>query len=123
MFLSLFLLPGGRERGHSTDARETRRRGKGLLKLITSQWQLLGYSLSSSSSADSPASSSPEWIVTYFASTLFTPSGLDIYSRKGNPALSDQFVNKIIGEIKLLGGEVGKLCEDGEGMFRIPHDD
>lgn len=90
-----------------------RRRGKGLLMIATSRWQLLGYNLS-------PLSQGPEWVVTYFASTLFTPAGLDIYSRTPG-GLSHEFVEQLVEGLKGLGGEVEGLCKDG-GMFRIPHD-
>ncbi|KAJ7361587.1 hypothetical protein DFH08DRAFT_844622 [Mycena albidolilacea] len=43
--------------------------------VATSRWQLLGFRTASESN-----SSDSEWVVTYFASTLFTPAGLDIHS-------------------------------------------
>ncbi|GAA5973127.1 hypothetical protein JCM11641_006281 [Rhodosporidiobolus odoratus] len=102
-------------------------RGKGLLKISTSQWQLLGHSLgppsasdpSSSGSAD-PSSSlgNPDWVVTYFSSTLFTPAGLDIYARTPD-ALSQEHVEKLVDRLKGLGGEIEELVKDG-GMFRVP---
>ncbi|BGP26817.1 trfA domain protein [Rhodotorula toruloides] len=93
-------------------------RGKGWLKISTSHWQLLGYSLPSTSSA-SPAEVTPEWVVTYFSSTLFTPAGLDVYAR--TPwALSNDFVDNIVRTLEEMGGEVGQLVKNG-GMFRIPH--
>jgi hypothetical protein len=48
-------------------------RGKGLLMIASSNWELLGY-------GDLP--NGHQWAVTYFAKTLFTPEGIDIYSRK-----------------------------------------
>ncbi|GAA5869117.1 hypothetical protein JCM1840_000474 [Sporobolomyces johnsonii] len=104
-------------------------RGKGLLKISTSHWPLLGYSLRSpssqpsrpSSSPSSPSSAaSPEWAITYFSSTLFTPAGLDIYSRGPN-TLSDEFIEGLVQKLQALGCEVGGLVKDG-GMFRVPHD-
>lgn len=97
------------------------RRGKGLLKIASSHWQLLGYNLSPPLSSDSKRSSGPEWVVTYFASTLFTPAGLDIYSRQG-VRLEDALVISIIEGLEGLGGEVAGLVKDG-GMFRVPVDD
>jgi len=92
-------------------------RGAGWLKIATSQWQLLGFHVSQ----DSPAESEdPEWVVTYFASTLFTPAGLDIYSRTKD-GLSDVFVEGLVEELGSLGADVAPLVKDG-GMFRVPHD-
>jgi len=52
-------------------------RGKGLLAISSSHWQILGYFLS-----DDPVRKQEDWVVTYFGSTLFTPAGLDIYVRE-----------------------------------------
>ncbi|KAJ7225369.1 hypothetical protein GGX14DRAFT_420202 [Mycena pura] len=90
------------------------RRGKGLLMIATSRWQLLGFNIHTSADSDEP-----EWVVTYFASTLFTPAGLDIYSRSKD-GLSDQFIEGLVEEIGALDA-VAHLVKDG-GMFRISHD-
>ncbi|KAK4700667.1 hypothetical protein P7C70_g5573, partial [Phenoliferia sp. Uapishka_3] len=91
-------------------------RGKGLLAIATSRWQLLGFTVHSNPGAQSE----PEWVVTYFASTLFTPAGLDIYARTPR-GLPDEHVDKLTKAIEALGGEVSQLVKDG-GMFRISHD-
>ncbi|KAJ6575271.1 hypothetical protein B0H19DRAFT_1127974, partial [Mycena capillaripes] len=69
--------------------------------IATSTQQLLGFNVSSSASSES---NEPEWVVTYFASTLFRPAELDIM---------------FIRAIEMVG-EVGLLVKDG-GMFRVPH--
>lgn len=102
----------------TSTASRFRRRGKGWLMIASSKWQLLGYHVVPYSSPAPPEE--PEWVVTYFASTLFTPAGLDIYSRTST-ALSDEFVKRIVEETEKVGGEVAELVKDG-GMFRIPHD-
>lgn len=84
--------------------------------IATSQWQLLGFNISEKSSQEDP-----EWIVTYFKSTIFTPAGLDIYSR-GPHTLSDEFVQRLVVKIESLGGEMADLVKKG-GMFRVPHDE
>ncbi|KAM0752521.1 hypothetical protein T439DRAFT_324613 [Meredithblackwellia eburnea MCA 4105] len=91
-------------------------RGRGLLMIASSRWQLLGFNVHSPSTL----SSEPEWVLTYFKSTLFTPAGLDIYARTAK-GLDDEFVQKIVQGVEKLGGEVGELVKDG-GMFRVPHD-
>ncbi|KAJ7786475.1 hypothetical protein B0H16DRAFT_1490593 [Mycena metata] len=95
-------------------------RGKGWLMIATSKWQLLGFNVSPTTQSASPESTTePEWVVTYFESTLFTPRGLDIYSRSKD-GLSDAFIESLIEEIGAVG-EVEALVKDG-GMFRVPHD-
>lgn len=75
--------------------------------VATSRWQLLGFKTASSESN----SSDSEWVVTYFASTLFTPAGLDIYSRNKD-GLSDEFIEGLVEELGALE-EVGYLVKDG----------
>ncbi|KAG9096002.1 hypothetical protein FRC07_011002, partial [Ceratobasidium sp. 392] len=79
-------------------------RGKGLLKVASSQWQVLGY--------DERAG----WAVTYFSKTLFTPAGLDLYVRDPG-AVSKELVEEILKATKGVEGEVGKLAE---GFFEVP---
>ena len=47
-------------------------RGKGWLMIASSHWEVLGYG---------DLEGDKQWAVTYFAKTLFTPAGIDIYSR------------------------------------------
>ncbi|KAL6716805.1 hypothetical protein ACLMJK_004717 [Lecanora helva] len=47
-------------------------RGKGWLIIASSHWEVLGYG---------ELEGEQQWAVTYFAKTLFTPAGIDIYSR------------------------------------------
>ncbi|GAA6041499.1 hypothetical protein JCM8097_001908 [Rhodosporidiobolus ruineniae] len=95
-------------------------RGKGFLKIASSHWQLLGFSLGSSSPIpDAAGATEADWVVTYFSSTLFTPAGLDIYVREPS-ALSDDRVDELVRSLEGLGGEIEALVKNG-GMFRIPH--
>ncbi|KAI0702937.1 hypothetical protein C8T65DRAFT_655143 [Cerioporus squamosus] len=84
-------------------------RGKGWLMIASSRWQLLG--CSRDPSAENPAA----WAVTYFEKTLFTPAGLDIYSRTAQ-GLPDQVVQEIVAQATALGGDVAKLAE---GFFEV----
>ncbi|KZT01132.1 uncharacterized protein LAESUDRAFT_731493 [Laetiporus sulphureus 93-53] len=83
-------------------------RGKGWLLIASSRWHILGCS-ATAHPADSP-SGRPEWALTSFEKTAFTPAGLDIYSRtpEGLPAM---LLEEIIHRAKALGGDVGKLAE------------
>src|SRR5579862_6742570 len=71
-------------------------RGTGLLFLLTSHWEILGWGDGYVNGGDGGSDSLlikkeynplpvPEihvdWVVTYFAETFFTPAGIDIYSR------------------------------------------
>ena len=84
-------------------------RGKGLLMIASSKWEILGY-------GDELATGNG-WVVTYFAKTLFTPAGVDLYSRKGN--LTAETVESIKAGLAGLGGDVAKLA--GE-LFEVKMD-
>ncbi|OBT95040.1 hypothetical protein VE01_07371 [Pseudogymnoascus verrucosus] len=51
-------------------------RGKGWLMIASSHWQFLGYG------GGGEGREGEGWAVTYFQKTLFTPAGIDIYSRR-----------------------------------------
>ena len=59
-------------------------RGKGWLKIASSHWEVLGWGDESGPSGEATSTgnnSESQWAVTYFAKTLFTPAGIDVYSR------------------------------------------
>ncbi|KAK9364817.1 hypothetical protein V1509DRAFT_470975 [Lipomyces kononenkoae] len=97
-------------------------RGTGWLAVATSDWQLLGYGTEAedeSQAVDGSAATSqmPEenqWIVTYFSKTLFTPAGIDIYSRSAK-GLRNETMNEIVDSLKKMEGPeitmVGELFE------------
>ncbi|KAF2622868.1 hypothetical protein BU25DRAFT_301791, partial [Macroventuria anomochaeta] len=84
-------------------------RGKGWLMIASSKWEILGYGSESGTQND--------WVVTYFAKTLFTPAGVDFYSRRGQ--LRPETVAGIEDAIRGLGGDVAKLV--GE-VFEVAFD-
>ncbi|KAK8087147.1 hypothetical protein PG994_002121 [Apiospora phragmitis] len=61
-------------------------RGKGWLRIASSHWEVLGWGerpLSEQQQQQQPpaaATTVERWVVTWFAATLFTPEGIDIYS-------------------------------------------
>lgn len=62
-------------------------RGKGLLGFVTSHWEVLGWGERAAEGEEG----TERWAVTWFAPTLFTKEGVDLYSdRKGgmSPALA-----------------------------------
>ncbi|KAF2139132.1 uncharacterized protein K452DRAFT_210544, partial [Aplosporella prunicola CBS 121167] len=59
-------------------------RGRGWLVVATSRWEVLGFgdeAVDSAGVADAAVDGN-SWAVTYFAKTLFTPAGIDVYSRR-----------------------------------------
>ncbi|KAK4985028.1 hypothetical protein LTR66_008303 [Elasticomyces elasticus] len=79
-------------------------RGKGLLKIASSHWEVLGW-------GDEPDVPENQWVVTYFAKTLFTPAGVDLYSRQPR-RLTERTVEDItralmdIEDLKELASEI-----------------
>ena len=88
--------PGSKKPGTGPGKAEEGRytwRGKGPLMVATSNWEVLGWGGGGGTGTErgegttgtfrSPATDADDqWVVTYFAKTLFTPAGIDIYSRK-----------------------------------------
>ncbi|PQE20716.1 glycosyl hydrolase family 43 protein [Rutstroemia sp. NJR-2017a WRK4] len=52
-------------------------RGKGWLKVASSHWEVLGWG-----ERDIGEEEKERWVVTWFAPSMFTPQGLDIYSSR-----------------------------------------
>lgn len=85
-------------------------RGKGWLMIASSHWECLGYG---------QIDDGNEWLVTYFAKTLFTPAGVDIYSRN-KEGLPQAVVDQITTTLKDLG--VKEMTDLANSMFEIPRD-
>lgn len=62
---------------------------------------------------------SDEWAVTFFSKTLFTPAGIDIYTRS-EQGMDEEIYREIINGLKAVGGDVAKIAE---GMFPIKRGD
>lgn len=73
--------------------------------IASSKWQVLGYG--------------DGWAVTYFAATLFTPAGIDIYSRT-EEGISRELYEEIFEKIKALDGDLQKLAES---LFEVKRGD
>jgi hypothetical protein len=83
-------------------------RGKGWLMIASSHWECLGFGHTDDGN---------QWIVTYFAKTLFTPAGIDIYSRN-KEGLPQDTVDGILTTLKGLGAR--DITELANGAFQIP---
>ncbi|KAI9746041.1 MAG: hypothetical protein M1818_000722 [Claussenomyces sp. TS43310] len=85
-------------------------RGSGWLKIASSHWEILGYG---------GEEGGDQWVVTYFAKTLFTPSGVDVYSSR-KEGLSQLMIEAIkqslkavdAEEVKKLAGEIFVVKSD-----------
>lgn len=80
---------------------------QGLLQIASSRWQIIGFDPKS------------QWAVTYFASTLFTPAGIDVYTRTPD-GLTPELFEEIKAALKTKGGELEKLADT---MFEVKHGD
>ncbi|KAI4174256.1 MAG: hypothetical protein LQ343_002394 [Gyalolechia ehrenbergii] len=105
-------------------------RGKGWLKIAGSRWEVLGWgdippapSLPSSVEGEGEtgegAGEKNQWVVTYFAKTLFTPAGVDVYSRR-----KEGVGREVLEGIK---GELGRCGDEGVralvgGLFEVRRD-
>lgn len=86
-------------------------RGRGWLVIAGSHWEVLGWGEEVGGNA---------WCVTYFAKTLFTPAGIDFYSR-GREGLGEETIKAIkeglagIEEVRDLAGSVFEVkVDDGK---------
>lgn len=83
-------------------------RGKGWLMIASSHWECLGCGR---------ADDDNQWVVTYFAKTLFTPAGIDIYSRT-KKGLPPTYVEEILKALREL--EVEEITTLAHEIFQVP---
>ena len=83
-------------------------RGKGWLMIVSSHWECLGFG---------HAQDNNRWIVAYFAKTLFTPAGIDIYTRH-KEGLPQSTIDEILKALKELG--IKEITELANNIFQIP---
>lgn len=75
-------------------------RGKGSLRIATSHWEVLGWG----ERADE------RWAVTWFAPTMFTPAGLDIYCSK--EGISEGLLKDVVAALEgLEAKEIADLAK------------
>ncbi len=85
-------------------------RGKGTLMLLSSHWDVLGYG---------DLEGEQQWVVTYFSKTLFTPAGVDVYTRK-KEGLSEAAMAAVMEALAGIEHEpVQKLAEE---IFEVKRD-
>lgn len=81
-----------------------------LVKFVTSHWQVLGWGT---------AESGAQWVVTYFAKTMWTAAGIDIYCHT-----ADGITPELLSEIKAGLAQVQQpgFAELASKIFDIKHD-
>lgn len=94
-------------------------RGAGLLKLLTSHWEILGWRDGNgvARDADGPKES---LIITYFAKTHVTPAGIDVYACSAE-GLSQETIAEVKSALKACAGE--ELGALGDELFEITRDE
>lgn len=83
-------------------------RGKGWLFFVSSHWEVLGWGERPCAGAEGGVE---RWVVTWFAPTLFTKEGVDVYSDR-REGVSEETLKEIMSGLK--GSEakpVAEMCE------------
>lgn len=83
-------------------------RGKGLLMIASSHWEVLGWG--------EEEGDGNGWVVTYFAKTLFTPAGVDVYSRR-REGLKEETMQDIRAALANIEGAEFQALADG--LFEV----
>ncbi|KAL8365181.1 hypothetical protein RB595_004134 [Gaeumannomyces hyphopodioides] len=79
-------------------------RGSGLLFFVTSHWEVLGWGERPLASSGEGGEGAERWAVTWFAPTLFTAEGLDIYCDRAE-GLSAETAALVLAALKDMGVE------------------
>ncbi|KAB5582426.1 hypothetical protein GE09DRAFT_266949 [Coniochaeta sp. 2T2.1] len=92
-------------------------RGKGWLFFVSSHWEILGW-------GERPVAGGKDgeverWVVTWFAPTLFTKEGVDVYSDR-REGVGEGLLGEIMDALKGVEAEgVRKMCERDMRAVRI----
>ena len=76
-------------------------RGKGWLKIASSHWEVLGWG----------EKDGERWVVTWFAPSLFTPTGMDIYSGRKEGMSEGLYKDIMRGLEELEAKDLAELCK------------
>jgi hypothetical protein len=95
-------------------------RGRGWLMIASSHWEVLGFGGSDASESGGGQEGGGEaWVVTFFAKTLFTPAGIDIYSRR-KEGLSEGVLEAV--KRALAESEAPEVRKLAEALFEVRRD-
>lgn len=82
-------------------------KGKGMLGFVSSHWEVLGWG----ERAAEEGGGTERWAVTWFAPTLFTKEGIDLYSDR-KEGMSPALAGEILAGLKVLGAkEIAEMVE------------
>ena len=88
-------------------------RGRGLLKMTTSHWEVLGWG----------EKEDEKWAVTWFAPSMFTPEGLDIYCNN-KEGITPELYHEIQAALQALESRnTADLAEAEMRPVEIAYDD
>ena len=87
-------------------------RGNGVLKMITSHWEVLGWG--------EEDGTGNKWVVTAFAKTMFTSAGLDVYSRDVGGLKAETLEAIKAGLAAIEDDNIKKMTTD---LFEVKMDD
>jgi len=83
-------------------------RGRGWLFFVTSHWEVLGWG---ERTLPGQSGGVERWAVTWFAATLFTKEGIDVYSDR-KEGISEALLGEIMAALKgLAAKELVVMCE------------
>lgn len=77
-------------------------RGKGILGFVTSHWEVVGWGERDVVDGEGVRGGKERWAVTWFAPTLFTKEGVDLYSDR-KEGMSPALAEEILAALKGLG--------------------
>ena len=87
-------------------------RGKGWLKIASSHWEVLGWG--------EEEGTGNKWVMTMFAKTLFTPAGIDLYSKDRTGVSSETLGDIKEGLSEIEDPDVKKMASE---IFEVTIDD
>lgn len=88
------------ESGSSSSTGSWDWKGKGVLGFVSSHWEVLGWGERPVEGGEG----TERWAVTWFAATLFTKEGIDLYSDR-KEGMSPALAEEILAGLKVLGAK------------------
>jgi hypothetical protein len=79
--------------------------------IASSHWEILGYG---------GEEGGDQWVVTYFAKTLFTPAGIDVYSRR-KEGLGKEILEQVLAALKSVEDPVVKCLSNEVFVVKSDH--
>ncbi|ROV92594.1 hypothetical protein VMCG_08907 [Cytospora schulzeri] len=86
-------------------------KGKGVLGFVSSHWEVMGWGERPVEGGEGGGGGTERWAVTWFAPTLFTKEGIDLYSDR-KEGMSPALAEEILAGLKVLGAkEIVEMVE------------